>query len=434
MDWLSDLSVITGPLPWILTVIGALGVVWLLAARAPWYRRKAIPICLAVSVVVTVVLYVMVEKVLRPFPDPIEISIYVWIGLGLLAIILLVPRIRAGRTVKAAVVSVLAVVAVLLASATQVNLVFDAYPTVGTAFGAEPFDRVQMNDLGSATENVVTGTPLDASWTAPPGMPSEGRVLTASVPGTASGFGARDAEIYLPPAYFANPRPLLPVLVMLAGQPGSPADWFAGGKLATTMNEFAAKHDGLAPIVVVADGTGSQIANPLCTDSKLGNVATYLAKDVPAWVKSNLQVNPDPKAWAIGGLSYGGTCSLQMATNYPDVYPTFLDISGQEAPTLGDHQRTIDDGFGGDEAAFKKVNPLDLMASNKYPDTAGVFVIGSDDDAYKPGAQKVYQAAKNAGMDVQYVEVPGGHSFAVWSAGLEKELPWLAQRLGLIGS
>ncbi len=61
-------------------------------------------------------------------------------------------------------------------------------------------------------------------------------------------------------------------------------------------------------------------------------------------------------------------------------------------------------------------------------------MIGSDDDAYKPGAQKVYQAAKNAGMDVQYVEVPGGHSFAVWSAGLEKELPWLAQRLGLIGS
>ena len=76
---------------------------------------------------------------------------------------------------KAAVVSVLAVLAVILASATQINLVFDAYPTVGTAFGAEPFDRVQMNDLGSAAENVVTGTPLDASSTAPPGMPSEGR-------------------------------------------------------------------------------------------------------------------------------------------------------------------------------------------------------------------------------------------------------------------
>ncbi len=31
-------------------------------------------------------------------------------------------------------------------------------------------------------------------------------------------------------------------------------------------------------------------------------------------------------------------------------------------------------------------------------------------------------------MDVQYVEVPGSHSFAVWSAGLRQEMDWLAER------
>ncbi|MDV7357272.1 alpha/beta hydrolase-fold protein [Rhodococcus oxybenzonivorans] len=432
MEWLSDLTVISGPLPWILTGLGALGGVWLLAARAPWFRRKALPLCLAVAAVVTLAVYIAVEKVLRPFPDPIEISIYVWIGVGLAAILLLIPRIRAGRTAPSAAVSVLAVIAVVLASATQINLVFDAYPTVGTAFGDEPFDRVDLHDLGGVTEKVVTGSPLDASWTPPPGMGDQGRVLTAHIPATQSNFTARDAEIYLPPAYFTNPRPLLPVLVLLAGQPGAPEDWLAGGKLTSTMDAFAAEHEGLAPVVVVADATGSQIANPLCVDSPLGNVATYLTKDVPAWVTSNLQVNRDPRAWAIGGLSYGGTCSLQMATNYPEVYPTFLDISGQEEPTLGDRQRTLDAAFGGSESAFEKVNPLDLLATKKYPDSAGVFVVGSDDADYRPGAQKVFQAAKDAGMDVQYLEVPGGHSFAVWSAGLEKETPWLAQRLGLI--
>lgn len=436
MDWFrdfSDLSVISGPLPWILTGIGVLGGVWLLASRASWYRKKAIPIGLAAATVVTVVIYVLVEKVLRPFPDPIAKSIYVWIGLGVLALILLGPRLRARWTVKSAIASVLAALAVVLASATQINLVFDYYPTVGTAFGAERFTRVQMQDLGGFTEQVVTGTPLDDSWNPPDGMDRQGRVLTATIPGTESGFPARDAEIYLPPAYFTNPRPLLPVLVLLAGQPGSPSDWFAGGKLTTTMDSFAAKHDGLSPIVVVPDATGSPIANPLCIDSKMGNVATYLAKDVPAWVRANLQVNQDPKSWAIGGLSYGGTCSIQLATNYPKVYPTFLDISGQQEPTLGDHKRTVDEAFGGDEAAFAKINPLDLLAAQKYPDSAGVFVIGSNDKDYQPGAQKLYQAAKDAGMDVQYVEVPGGHSFAVWSAGLEKEMTWLSQRLGLIG-
>ncbi len=142
-----------------------------------------------------------------------------------------------------------------------------------------------------------------------------------AIPGATSGFAARDAVVYLPPAYFANPRPLLPVLVMLAGQPGSPEDWLNGGKLAMTMDAFAREHHGLAPVVVVPDGTGSQLANPLCLDSQLGKVASYLAVDVPTWIKTHLQVDPDPRSWAVGGLSYGGTCSLQLATNHPEVYP-----------------------------------------------------------------------------------------------------------------
>ena len=65
----------------------------------------------------------------------------------------------------------------------------------------------------------------------------------------------------------------------------------------------------------------------------------HLAQDVPAWITTHLQVDRDPTNWAIGGLSLGGTCALQMATNYTDVYPTFLDLSGDPEPTLGDHQR-----------------------------------------------------------------------------------------------
>ncbi|WP_407812297.1 alpha/beta hydrolase-fold protein, partial [Staphylococcus aureus] len=94
-----------------------------------------------------------------------------------------------------------------------------------------------------------------------------------TIAGTVSGFSARDAEIYLPPAYFTNPRPELPVLVLLAGQPGAPEDWLQGGRLVQTMDTYAAAHSGLAPVVVVADGTGSELANPLCVDSQLGNVA-----------------------------------------------------------------------------------------------------------------------------------------------------------------
>lgn len=432
MDWFDSLSLIDGPVPVIVSVLGALGGLWLLLSRSPRYATRALPIAATASIVATTIGYVVVEKVWRPFPDPIETAIYVWIGVGLAALFTMVPRSLAARGVLGTSASVLATVFVVAASALHVNLEFDAYPTVGNALGAESAARIQFSDVPAAVAQTVTGTPLDSVWTAPADLASAGRITSASIPATASNFSARDAQIYLPPAYFADPRPLLPVLVLLAGQPGAPEDWLNGGKLAETMDNFARDHAGLAPVVVVADGTGSSMANPLCVDSPLGNVDTYLSRDVPDWIDTALQVDPNRAHWAIGGLSYGGTCSIQMATNHPDVYPTFLDLSGQREPTLGDRDRTVQQAFGGNSAAFTAVNPLDLLKSRRYPDSAGIFVVGSDDNDYKPGQQEMYDAAKAAGMDVQYVEVPGGHSFAVWSEGLRRELPWLATRTGLI--
>ena len=112
---------------------------------------------------------------------------------------------------------------------------------------------------------------------ATPGLQGRGKVTSAPIPAPASGFTARIGKIYLPPAYFADPRPRLPVLVLLAGQPGTPQDWLSAGKLARIMDRFAADHHGLAPVVVVADDTGSRFGNPLCLDSRRGEADTYLA-------------------------------------------------------------------------------------------------------------------------------------------------------------
>lgn len=426
-----DTSLVSGPVPIVVTVAGVLGLVWLVLARSRRHLTRAVPITLVIAAALTVASWVIIEKIWRVFPDPVEISVYVWVGLGVFGLLLTVPRLLAAARWWSKVITVLALIAVVATAAAQVNLVFDAYPTVGTAVGISSVEEVGVDDVTGRAADPVTGTPLEASWTAPAEMPEGGRILDAPIPGTASGFSARDAKVYLPPAYFTDRRPLLPVLVLMAGQPGSPDDWLTGGRLVSTMDRFAEQHKGLAPVVVVADATGSTIANPLCVDSPLGNVATYLSKDVPAWVNSTLQVDPDPKHWAVGGLSYGGTCALQMATNYPAIYPTFLVLSGQLEPTLGDKQRTLDAAFGGSEAAFEAVNPMNLMASTQFPDTAGVFVVGASDPDYQKSAQQLLAAAQKAGMNVQYAEVPGGHSYETWSAGLELEIGWLATRLGL---
>jgi S-formylglutathione hydrolase FrmB len=197
------------------------------------------------------------------------------------------------------------------------------------------------------------------------------------------------------------------------------------------MNRFAAAHAGLAPVVVVADPLGSQLGQTLCVDSKAGHAYTYLSVDVPAWIRAHLQVNPDPRQWAIGGYSAGGTCALQLAVNAPTVYPTFLDISGQDEPTLGTRSRTVAELFAGDAAAFKRVNPLDVLATRRFPEIAGLIVAGRDDAVYRPQAHTVLAAAQSAGMKVEYLELPGGHSWHVWAGGLEHGLPWVATRMGL---
>jgi len=264
-------------------------------------------------------------------------------------------------------------------------------------------------------------------------MPQAGVVTQVDIPGTGSGFVARPALVYLPPSYLTSPRAQLPVLVLMAGQPGSPQDWVDAGMLAARMDAYAAVHDGLAPVVVVVDHLGAPLSNPLCMDSRLGQVATYLAVDVPAWIRATLQVDRDPAAWAIGGLSSGGTCSLQMAVNAPQVYPTFVAISGESEPTLGDRASTVAAAFGGDAASFTAVNPLDVLTTRRFPGTAGFLVAGQQDPQYLPQARQLLGACRAAGMDVQLQILPGGHTWQVWGPGLTAALPWLGTRLGLTG-
>jgi S-formylglutathione hydrolase FrmB len=260
-------------------------------------------------------------------------------------------------------------------------------------------------------------------------MPATGVVSQVDIPATTSGFPTRPGWVYLPPAYLGSTRARLPVLILLSGQPGSPDDWLTSGELAQRADAYAAAHAGLAPVIVMPDHLGDPLANPLCVDSPLGNAFSYLTVDVPAWIRAALQVDPD--GWAVGGLSNGGTCSVQLAVNAPDLFATFVDISGEDAPTLGDRDRTVQEAFGGDDAAYRAVNPLDVLTTRTFPDTAGYLVGGEQDDVYLPQAQRVLAACRAAGMDVQLHTRPGGHTWEVWGPGLGDALPWLGTRQGL---
>jgi S-formylglutathione hydrolase FrmB len=142
-------------------------------------------------------------------------------------------------------------------------------------------------------------------------------------------------------------------------------------------------------------------------------------------------VDPDHARWAVGGFSYGGTCALQLAVGHPDLFPSFLDASGQQAPTLGDRQSSVAAAFHGDEAAFDAVSPLSELAARRYPGSAAFLVVGTGDPGYRDQQQAVAAAARAAGMSITATELPGGHNWGVWGPALATALPWLATRTGL---
>ncbi|NMI00337.1 esterase [Pseudonocardia sp. K10HN5] len=405
---------------------------FLLVRRGRRWWRWVVPACVG-GALLAVAAADAVLAIWQPFPDALPIRILVWAAVMLLAIVLAVanwwsaPWWRRAATVPA-VLLVLAVVGV------KINAVYEYRPTLGAVLGVPAANEI---DLGAVARNgpVVTpgpGEPVSRVWRPPPGMPPTGKVALVDIPAPVSGFAARPASVYLPPAYLVSPRPLLPVLVLVAGQPGVPQDWLLAGRMAGVLDRFAARHAGLAPIVVMPDATGSSLANPLCLDSRLGNAETYLADDVPAWVAAHLQADPDPRHRAIGGFSYGGTCALQLAVRRPLVYPTFLDISGQDEPSLGGRAKTVAATYGGDDTRFRAVNPLDILAGSRFPDSTGIVAVGRDDDVYGPQAARVVAAVRRAGMQVELLTLPGRHSWDVATGALETALPRLAARMGLV--
>lgn len=435
-----------GWLPWVLIALAVPAAGSLLYRRERWWRWRLVPAALVLAgVSAWLIGQIGGEKL---FAKPVTTSDTVWIAVGLAAV-LLALGFAVRTTWWRKVVAVVAAVVVLAAAGNQINSSYAQFPTVGDLFGPPTKDRISalppLTAAPAPGTSVMTSSaapvagPLTTVWKpAGPDIPRDGRgkLSPITIPGTVSGFTARPGWVYLPPAYFAqNPEPL-PVLVLIAGQPGSPEDWLAGDRVQNLMNDFAGSHAGIAPVVVMPDALGSVLANPLCTDSSLGNADTYLSRDVPAAIRAQLRVDPDPRRWVVAGFSYGGTCALQLATQHPDVYPNFVDIAGQAEPTLGSgsagRQTTVDTAFGGDTARFRAINPADQLGTRKYPNSAGWFIWGERDPDTGAALAGLSAAAGAAGMSVTTWTAPGsGHDWNTVTTGLAHAMPWLATRMNL---
>lgn len=279
------------------------------------------------------------------------------------------------------------------------------------------------------TPTLLAGGALWANWHAPVGMPAAGTEGQVVIPNTLSGFVARPAGLYLPPAALTANPPALPLVIMMMGQPGNPDPSFSSAIL----DVFAAAHGGLAPIVLVADQVGNPSVDPLCLDTaRHGNAETYVTRDVVNWARTHLHVLQDAAHWTVAGYSNGGECALSFGVRHSDIWGNVLDISGEEYPGSDHVAATLASDFGGNRAAFEAAKPLNQLAGKVFPDTHAIFTVGSNDGRYLMQAKKVSAATAAAGWKSTYYEVPnGGHVLGALNGGLQEGYSVLYPVLGL---
>ncbi|MEO3939539.1 alpha/beta hydrolase-fold protein [Paenarthrobacter nicotinovorans] len=309
-----------------------------------------------------------------------------------------------------------------------INAEFGLNRTPGALLGistAKDIDLAQSVDPNAPTPP----GPLWERWSPSANLAATGQQGKTAIPATASGFVARDAGIYLPPAAQGHDAPQLPLVVLLMGQPGNPDP----ADVAAVLDKFAAKNRGLAPIVIVADQIGPGQDDTLCVDSsRYGNVETYLMKDVLEYAKTHLRILKDPKYWTIAGYSNGGQCAISLGAKHPDVFGNILDISGEEYPGAEAPGANLANIFHGDQAAYDAQKPVNIMSKTKFKDTTAVFTAGANDRGYVEAARIVSGAAAKAGMATTFYEVPNaGHLEDALLGGLEKGFEILYPRLGL---
>jgi hypothetical protein len=297
-------------------------------------------------------------------------------------------------------------------------------------------DRAYDTISDATLPNQVSETQL-ADLRAHP--PEHGVIVPIEVPRGASGFRARTEYVYLPPAWFDSATPpALPVIELMGAVVNTTRDWVWSGDVIDTVDAYRARHGGTAPILVLADTTGSVLTDTGCVNGPRGNADTHLAVDLPRYVQHRFDTAPTGARWAAAGWSMGGTCALTLALRHPDVFATFVDLGGDATVGGIDERAGAKTYFGGDTADWAAFDPVTVMRRHgAYPGMAGWVAPGgrpprSGNDprsSQADGALIVMPAARRAGIDIRYDPTPVTHTWEAAAGQFRQALPWTMDRL-----
>ncbi|WP_317620253.1 alpha/beta hydrolase [Streptomyces sp. CBMA156] len=316
--------------------------------------------------------------------------------------------------------------------------------------GGEKGDSAKANATAAGTGSSsgspsATGTTPSAAASTPPAatgkvlMPTgpaanltksrdtgAGPILMTKVTGAKSGVTGQ-VWVWLPPEYndpkFAKTG--FPVLTLFAGGQSNGYNTWTDNQLPIQEeNERLVKEGKAHPFIMVmpVQNFTSDEKNALdCSDipgqPKMG---TWMAEDIPDFVRANFRTVKGRDGWGVMGASTGGFCSAKLALQYPQVYKAAVPIDGYFAP-----DSLLWKGHDAEKAAN---SPETLVAQGKAD--VSMLVTAGGANPYETKLVKAWVGKAVPPLSLEYHEQAGGkHLTSDFKKMIPDTLVWLTAHL-----
>ena len=186
------------------------------------------------------------------------------------------------------------------------------------------------------------------------GVVRPGRLQAITLAGRRSSI-TRAAYVYLPPQYFqpAFAHTAFPVVELVHGSPGTPANWLVQLHLRSTLDRMINRRQ-MGPMIAVMPtlSVGRRFEEGVDASGALDD--TYLTQDVRSAILTRYRASAVAAEWGIAGYSSGGYCAANLALRHRGSFGAAGIMDGYFRPTDGPAAAALHD----DPAAERANDPL----------------------------------------------------------------------------
>jgi len=250
--------------------------------------------------------------------------------------------------------------------------------------------------------------PHDPAYVTQKGSTEQFKVVSAALGGR-----SQPVYVYLPPGYGDHPDQRYPVLYLLHGFPGRPLAFLLTVRMGVVEDELVAKHVAQPLILVMPFGSTGTFTDKEWADG-LGPYegwATFVSRDVVRAVDARYRTIASPAGRGIGGLSEGGYGAINIALHNPREFSLVESWSGYQVAA---HNHSI---FGHQLQGLASNTPLDQLSEEaqtlRNAHTYFWFYTGTD-DSLRNENRAFAAALSSARVPHTYLELKGGHNWALW--------------------